>query len=481
MGERMMKPRLAAAGALLLVAGSHTLAAPEATAPPPGGNVVSVKDYGAKGDGRTRDTDAIQRAVNAVKPGGTVWFPGGTYLIETNKGVTLKNDMRLDMQSATLVGPNVAGARCRIFTIEGKRRITFSGGTLIGSTAGTPEWGVGILASDAQDLVIENVWFRDFHHEGILLTGNAGCQRVTVRHSVAVNNRRTGIAIVHANDVTVEDSTFNGTSGQSPQAGLNAEPNPGESVRKLRIRRCWFRGNKGNGIYIHKARGAAVSDVSVETSVVEDNDYGIVVSEASAVYLARNKVMRHAAQNRAGIVLGAVQQAKVLANFIDANFRGVLSSGSTGVDIRGNVIFGTGAAAVAHGGDGRDGVLCLGGNAIVPNACIVADNTIRRPPGSGIVTHLVTGTQLLNNAIEDPGQRAILMRGTSSSQARGNRITGAGREPPPRRYDAIELEQQSNHNVVVSNTIRRSPGLRNVIGVAAGCVGNTVAPNTVLN
>jgi hypothetical protein len=73
------------------------------------------------------------------------------------------------------------------------------------------------------------------------------------------------------------------------------------------------------------------------------------------------------------------------------------------------------------------------------------------------------------------------LRGTAGSQARGNRISGAAREAPPGRYDAIELEQLSNNNMVVGNTIRRSPGMRNVIGVAAGCLGNTVSPNTVLN
>jgi Pectate lyase superfamily protein/Right handed beta helix region len=476
----MQIPRIVGAGALLCLSGPDSISSLQAAAPP-AGLVVSVKDYGAVGDGKTADTDAIQRAVNAVAPGGTVRFPPGKYKIETNKGVTLKDNIRLDLQSATLVGPNVAGARCRIFTILGKRNITISGGTLIGSTAGTPEWGVGILAGDAQDLVIENVWFRDFYYEGILLTGNAGCHRVAVRHCVSVNNRRTGIAVVHASDVTVEDSTFNGTVGQSPQAGLNAEPNSGESVRKLRIRRCWFRGNKGGGLYIHKALGEAIADVSVENSVFEDNDYGIVVSDASSVYLAGNRIFRHTAHNRAGIALGAVRQAKVHANRLEGNFRGVLSSASSGVDIRGNLIVGAGASTEQHGGEGRDGVLCLGGNAVLANACIVANNTIRRPPGSGIVTRLVTGTQLLNNIIENPGQRAIHMRGTSTSQARGNQISGAAGEPPPGRYDAIELEQLSNNNLVVGNTIRRSPGLRNVIGVAGGCVGNQVAPNTVLN
>lgn len=44
---------------------------------------VSVKDFGAVGDGVTNDTAAIQAAVNAVAAagGGDVYFPAGTYLV----------------------------------------------------------------------------------------------------------------------------------------------------------------------------------------------------------------------------------------------------------------------------------------------------------------------------------------------------------------------------------------------------------------
>ena len=43
---------------------------------------VSVKDFGATGDGVTDDTAAIQAAINALSPlGGTLWFPKGAYIV----------------------------------------------------------------------------------------------------------------------------------------------------------------------------------------------------------------------------------------------------------------------------------------------------------------------------------------------------------------------------------------------------------------
>ncbi|HAG69180.1 MAG TPA: polygalacturonase [Lachnospiraceae bacterium] len=42
--------------------------------------LLNVRDFGAKGDGICNDTSFIQSAVLSCPPGGTVYFPGGTYL-----------------------------------------------------------------------------------------------------------------------------------------------------------------------------------------------------------------------------------------------------------------------------------------------------------------------------------------------------------------------------------------------------------------
>jgi hypothetical protein len=61
--------------------------------------LYNVKKYGAKGDGTTVDTIAIQSAINAanVAGGGTIFFPDGTYLTDTltlYSNITIKGNSK---------------------------------------------------------------------------------------------------------------------------------------------------------------------------------------------------------------------------------------------------------------------------------------------------------------------------------------------------------------------------------------------------
>lgn len=93
--------RLGATGA---AAGGLTLAAagPAAATTPHDGPFFDVRRYGARGDGRTIDSPAINRAIAAAaRAGGTVFFPAGTY---ASYSVRLRSNVTLHLdRGATLL------------------------------------------------------------------------------------------------------------------------------------------------------------------------------------------------------------------------------------------------------------------------------------------------------------------------------------------------------------------------------------------
>jgi len=68
---------------------------------------INVRDYGAKGDGITDDTDAIQSAINAAGSG-LVVFPSGVFMVRgikvRNKGAALRGDGRFGTRIKRLSG-----------------------------------------------------------------------------------------------------------------------------------------------------------------------------------------------------------------------------------------------------------------------------------------------------------------------------------------------------------------------------------------
>jgi hypothetical protein len=62
----------------------------------------NVTDFGAKGDGKTKDTQAIQTAIRSANEagGGTVYFPAGTYLSGT---IILKDHVTLHLDAGSIL------------------------------------------------------------------------------------------------------------------------------------------------------------------------------------------------------------------------------------------------------------------------------------------------------------------------------------------------------------------------------------------
>jgi hypothetical protein len=77
----------------------------------------SVKEFGARGNGITDDTKAIQTAVNTVynQGGGTIVFPPGVYIVTS---VQLKDNIMYEGYGATIKRPKNQGKWTRTFTAE---------------------------------------------------------------------------------------------------------------------------------------------------------------------------------------------------------------------------------------------------------------------------------------------------------------------------------------------------------------------------
>ena len=108
----------AVGAALPLVPSSAATAGPIEPAPPGSGpgRIFDVTHYGARGDGVTIDSDAINRAITAAAaagpgptggPGGTVYLPAGTY---ASYSIRLQSNVALYLaQGATILAATPAG------------------------------------------------------------------------------------------------------------------------------------------------------------------------------------------------------------------------------------------------------------------------------------------------------------------------------------------------------------------------------------
>jgi len=250
--------------------------------------VVNVKNKGAKGNGVTNDTAAIQAAVNQVGgTGGTVDVPNGTYMIDAVTSLKLKSDMTFRMaDGAILKAIPTSSANYNIIRIDSIANVNVVGGTVQGERANhlgtTGEWGMGVGIYASNNVVIEGVTAKDNWGDGFYIGGNKSTNNSTLCSVVSDNNRRQGISIAWANGVIIKNSIFKSTHGTQPMYGITAEPNPGTIVNNLQIINNEIFNNEAGGIDLNSINGP-ISNVIIRGNNIHDNStigvwsYGIAV------------------------------------------------------------------------------------------------------------------------------------------------------------------------------------------------------------
>jgi parallel beta-helix repeat protein len=363
--------------------------------------VLNVKDapYSAKGDGTTDDTAAIQRAIDAVGgTGGTVLVPAGTYRINPvavssggSHGLSLRSYMTLKLASGAVLKslPTSAGTYALVMA-SGITQANVVGGTLEGDRAihtGTSgEWGMGLSIVGSTYITAEGVTAKECWGDGFYVSGASA--HITLCNVVADHNRRQGLSVTRVDTMVVRNSTFKNTTGALPEAGIDIEPNSGETVANLTVRDCLLQNNAGGGLMAGPP--VAFAGLSFLVNVVVDHN----TVTGSGVNPVDGNI-------KDGIQISNCDGVKVTNNTISgSNGRGMLlRNNASRTTVTGNTI--TGTLTIP-------GNTFWSGGGIYLTSCpntTVSSNTVYNNSGYGIqktttdTTVVVTGNTVYGNGM----------------------------------------------------------------------------------
>ena len=285
--------------------------------------VVSVKDFGAVGDGVTDDTAAIQAAIDSLgNSGGTILIPEGTYLISSTLNLTkkttltgeggyflnqysdtdftvggttikLKTGSNTDMLKVQLDIASIGvdyRSHCSIRNIQffGNRSEAQSPSTRDNNTSGN-----GIVLSGARYVTLENVIVTKCAEDGIAVqshdygSGLISSNNLHIKGCSVLSNYGKGISAAGGDSVMLGCSIgYNGSSGISVSGfGL--------------INNCLVWDNLGAGVFIASTVEAPV----LVGNKIYDNDLsGINIGSTDGrAVITGNMILRNGGGSTSGV------------------------------------------------------------------------------------------------------------------------------------------------------------------------------------
>jgi hypothetical protein len=136
--------------------------------------VISVKDFGATGNGTTDDTAAIQAAVNAASGNSVVYAPAGTYLV----GV-----ITVPASGMFFIGSGIQTQfitettnQSAIFSAIGCAHLSIRNARFTGNGTATSGNGYGLYISEIDDVDLDFLWVDGFGNNSIFFDNSNATQ-----------------------------------------------------------------------------------------------------------------------------------------------------------------------------------------------------------------------------------------------------------------------------------------------------------------
>ena len=265
------------------------------------GPTCDVRAFGAKGDGKTKDTKAIQAAIDACS-GGTVLLSGGTFL---SGMITLRSNLVFHIDaSATLRGTqddadypstnppttNTQLKNCRkaLLYAEGADHLRIEGGGTIDGNGNTPKWigpssvhpeatrPMAIYTALCSHVTIQDITVKDAAMWGVvnLEADTLAIKNITIDSPLSGN--RDGIDIVDCHHVTIEGATI-----RSEDDSICIKSGSRRGVDDVLVKGCHIRQSiVANGLKFGTASYGFFSNVTFEDILVEDVDKAAMAVES---------------------------------------------------------------------------------------------------------------------------------------------------------------------------------------------------------
>jgi hypothetical protein len=256
---------------------------------------VSSSWFGAKGDGTTVETQALQNALNA-SAGKKLFIPkqqSGHYLTGQ---LFVPNDIVIELEPGTVIQAVDTLLRSapyeRLIRIKNVKNVAVigNGATFRMNKAAytTGEQAHIFDISGSENVTIERVSANDSGGDGFYVGNYEGMipfsKNVVLRDCIANNNRRQGLSVISVDGFLAEGCRFTNTTGTAPKSGVDIEPNNNSGadvLKKVRFVGCAAEGNDGRGFLISLHRMTAANervDITFENCHTKANSFGSSVN-----------------------------------------------------------------------------------------------------------------------------------------------------------------------------------------------------------